>query len=89
MRKEPYRGISKIPKENTDLQSEWPEAYQVSFSVSTWQQGDNFQNNKSTVGNVKVILICNLRSIKTGLKRHGVISNLPVQELSRGVPLNT
>ena len=35
MRKEPYRGISKIPKENTNLQSEWPEAYQVSLSIST------------------------------------------------------
>lgn len=53
MTKEPYIGSSKIPEENNDLQSEWPETYQDSFTVSTWQQGDNFQNNKSTVGNVK------------------------------------
>lgn len=53
MTREPYRGSSKIPEENNDLRSGWPEAYQDSFSISTWQQGDNFQNNESTAGNVK------------------------------------
>lgn len=53
MTKEEYRGSSKIPEENTDFQAGWLEAYQDSFSVSTLQQDANFQNNKSTAGNVE------------------------------------
>lgn len=53
MTKEAYGGSSQIPEESTDFRAGWPEAYQDSFSVSTWQQGDNFQNNKLTAGNVE------------------------------------
>lgn len=53
MTKEEYSGSLKIPEENTDFQAGWLEAYQDSFSGSTLQQDDYFQNNKSTAGNVE------------------------------------